>query len=97
MPGNITCEQAETEGVAVSYDFCGSDGTRLAVQLRIGSPKLIDGQNLWACGIEWYGLELPGRCGFGADPLGAIENTLIIVRAIIEMMGDEWEITATSH
>ena len=73
-------------------DLTSADGTHVPVRLDIGDPTLVDGLNLWACAIEWSGLDLPGKQGFGADPLGARENTLTIVRSVLEMATDQWRI-----
>lgn len=78
--------------MVIHYQFTSADGTCVPVRLAIGDPVLVDRQNLWACAIEWSGLDLPGKQGFGADPLGALENTLTIVRGILEMMTDVWRI-----
>jgi hypothetical protein len=79
----------------VSYKFIHADGRRMLVTLKISNPELTDVPHLWVCNIEWSGLDLPGKCGFGADPLGAAENTLTIVRSVLEMMTDTWVITPT--
>lgn len=91
--GAEVCENTEGKSMILRYRFSRGEQEPVIVTLEIREPQYFEKENMWGCPIVWTGLNLAGNHGFGADPLGAIENTITIVRAILEMESRDWSIS----
>lgn len=79
-----------TTGIGgVEFHWISKGDADQIVSVVVGSAVRV-GDSLWVCDLRWKGYGLSLTQAFGADPLGATENALILIRAVIADDDVDW-------